>query len=259
MAEMFFRSAGKSSKYGCYSERGLMSYLMFVCLPQPEKLRHFLKQLEFPDNVLNPFRKKRKLPAKITIFSELDLGSVGFGCPDGAIYFHYPQPTMLFIETKFNETYRQSCQKRRYNSTIQGQLELRWRLTHLHFTKSHKIYNKQNYLVETHAFKNAYRKKDVFYAHPTRKDESRRGSWRRLKIEKGVKEFLDKLGLCEGRVYFCAITHDEKNPFNTVGKKLVPRCGDLKWDDAKHKFCWLSKKEMVKLTEELQTEDSPNA
>ncbi len=47
MAEMFFRDAQGNCRYGCYSERGLMSYYTFLILPT--QLATFLSELRFPD------------------------------------------------------------------------------------------------------------------------------------------------------------------------------------------------------------------
>ena len=85
MATMYIKPSEDKPQFGCYSERGLMSYFMFVELPK--RMGDFLKALEFPKNVLNPF--KDIVPTNAIIFSELDFGKQGFGCPDGAIYFGY--------------------------------------------------------------------------------------------------------------------------------------------------------------------------
>ena len=138
MAELLLKPATSTTKFGCYSERGLMSYFMFVVLPT--QLGDFLADLQFPEGVTNPFASTKGTHPQAIIFSELDFGKEGFGCPDGAIFIEYPKPMMVFIECKANESYTKSCggTKRKYNSKIQGQLELRWPMTHLHRTKCHQ-------------------------------------------------------------------------------------------------------------------------
>lgn len=106
-AKMYMKPSKENPKFefGCYSERGLMSYFMFIDLPK--YLPEFLQALNFPNDVKNPFNENI---TKAIIFSELDLGKKeGFGCPDGAIYFeHNGKKTMILIEVKANETYAKS-------------------------------------------------------------------------------------------------------------------------------------------------------
>ena len=79
MAEFIMKSATTTTRFGCYSERGLMSYFMFVVLPT--QVGDFLAYLTFPEEVANPFADwKGKHPQSI-IFSELNFGNEGFGSP----------------------------------------------------------------------------------------------------------------------------------------------------------------------------------
>ena len=238
MAELILKPANTTTQFGCYSERGLMSYFMFVVLPT--QVGDFLADLHFPSGVISPFADRRGTHPTTIIFSELNFGNEGFGCPDGAIFVDAPHAAMLFVETKLNETYVTSCCGDSYNSTIQGQLELRWRMTQLHRTNCHQVYKSTTYIQETPEFKAIYKARDTaFYGHDNRQDEAWPGSWRRLRIAEGVKEFLDLLAKCEDRVYFCAITKDEQNPFDSVEAKLLPRCGNADWSASKRHFCWL--------------------
>ncbi|MDB5350153.1 MAG: hypothetical protein JWN86_1400 [Planctomycetota bacterium] len=238
MAELILKPATPTTRFGCYSERGLMSYFMFVALPT--HVGDFLADLRFPEGVANPFEHERATHPQSTIFSELNFGSEGFGCPDGAVFVEGPDPSMVFLETKLNESYEASCRKSDYNSTIQGQLELRWRLTELHRSRRHRVHGGTTYIQETADFRAVYEEGDAaFYRHESRQDEAWRGSWRRLRILDGVKAFLDLLALCEQRVYFCAITKDERNPFDVISSSLRPRCGNGDWEDSRRQFCWL--------------------
>jgi len=238
MAEMLLPIANPTCKLGCYGERGLMSYWMFVLLPT--EVDKFLKSLEFPTGTEGPFASKTTKPKEVVIFSELDFGKkVGFGCPDGAIYVEWPEPIMLFIECKANETYLKSCKKKEYNSTIKGQLELRWRLTHLHHKDSHYLdLRKQKFIRETKELRKIYAGDDFYKGKGD--DENELKFWRRLKIDNGVMEVLGYLEKCKGSVYYCTITKDKTNPFNSIEAEHFPICGESNWLASKHQFCWLS-------------------
>ena len=96
MAELILRPATTTAQFGCYSERGLMSYFMFVVLPT--QVGDFLAELQFPAGVISPFIDQIGTHPKTIIFSELSFGNEGFGSPDGAIYVEWPNPMMIFIE-----------------------------------------------------------------------------------------------------------------------------------------------------------------
>ncbi len=245
MAE-FFEKLGVSDRirFQCYGERGIMSYFMFVALPTESG--DFLADLQFPDGMANPFANLRGTHPEMTIYSELNFGNEGFGCPDGAILVREPKPAMVFLETKLHEKYAESCKNKSYNSTIKGQLELCWRMAHLHRTKSHREYEGDHYICETPEFKKVYQLDTAFYGHPDRQDETRFGSWRRLKISEANKAFLEVLLTCEDRVYFCAITKDEKNPLSYWNADSFPQCGNFDWSAVKGQFCWLPVAHIVK-------------
>ena len=281
-AKMYMKPSKENSQFefGCYSERGLMSYFMFIDLP--ELMPKFLKALSFPEGVESRFNDITI--TKAIIFSELDLGkTVGFGCPDGAIYFeHNGKKTMILIEVKANETYAKSYNpkkkyKKGYNSTIKGQLELRWRMKELLFNECFcndelKKCNeeKKKYLREIGSVRDFYLKDedekvkpqphDRFYTKNKMDDENSLASWRRLIIndgkESGVKKFIDELQGCENEVYFLVISKETENPFDKVSDLPCPRCFTIKnddseknsttkqtdanyWEKAKRQFCWL--------------------
>lgn len=83
--------------YICYSERGIMSYLMFRMFENEIILRNFLNSI-FNYKKKNPFKKKighakkpKALIRNIRIFSEMNLGR--FGNPDA----------ILYLEIKYND------------------------------------------------------------------------------------------------------------------------------------------------------------
>jgi|GEM_PF-1708975 len=303
-AKMYMKPSKTDLQFGCYSERGLMSYFMFIDLPK--YLPEFLQALKFPKGVGSPFEKiKNEDITNAIIFSELDLGkTVGFGCPDGAIYFEYKKgdetiSTMILIEVKANETYEESCKLKEtkkkkddpneeensqeyedgYNSTIKGQLELRWRMKELLLNKCFcnaklKPWSKGiKYLREIESMRDFYTSKnnqphdeknnqphDEFYTEKKKETKNPLASWRRLIIndgkESGVKKFIDELQGCENEVYFLVISKETENPFDKVSDLPCPRCFTIKnddseknsttkqtdanyWEKAKRQFCWL--------------------
>jgi hypothetical protein len=273
-AKMYMKPSKENPKFefGCYSERGLMSYFMFIDLPK--YLPEFLQALKFPKGVGSPFNEITI--TKAIIFSELDLGkTVGFGCPDGAIYFeHNGKKKMILIEVKANETYEESCKLKEtkkkkddpneeennqeyedgYNSTIKGQLELRWRMKELLLNKcfcDNKLtpYSEgKKYLREIKRMRDFYTSKnsqphDEFYTEKKKKQKNPLARWRRLIInetgeendESGVKKFIDELQGCENEVYFLVISKDTENPFDSDAKNdddsfkvVFPRCSTIK-------------------------------
>jgi len=174
---------------GCYSERGLLSYFMFRVLPGC--LARFLTLAQFPDHGNNPFGGMEE-PQDVTLFSELDFGNQGFGKPDGAIYFrHNDRRFLIMIEVKPNQTYEESCAPTaRYNSTIQGQLELKWRLMKL-FT-ANPLYEAMGvkYVVENNAMITYYRGRDQIYAPNVDVAQLGLDRRRRLRLVEGVGLFF---------------------------------------------------------------------
>ncbi len=239
MATMYIKPSEDKPQFGCYSERGLMSYFMFVELPN--LMAKFLSALEFPDqdNAGSPFKGiKKENITNATIFSELDFGKQGFGCPDGAIYFENNGiSTIILIEVKADESYAESCKKKKYNSTIKGQLELRWRMINLLFKEKTREKDGKHYIYETPDLKKTYQDHDRFYKNKPDEDF---GSYRRLKITKGVEKVLEYFKKCKNRVYFCAITKEGENPFTLKeNKENLPVCHNEKWGQVKQQFCWL--------------------
>lgn len=304
-AKMYMKPNENKPQFGCYSERGLMSYFMFIELP--DRMGEFLQALKFPNSKENNFKEiKNENITNAIIYSELDLGkTVGFGCPDGAIYFENDgKKTMLLIEVKANETYEESCKLKEtnkknkdeneeensqeyedgYNSTIKGQLELRWRMKELLLNKcfcDNKLtpYSEgKKYLREIESMRDFYKSKnsqphDEFYTDE-KNSKNTLASWRRLIINEtgkdndksGVKKFIDELQKCENEeVYFLVISKDTENPFDKVSDLQCPRCFTIKkepdieldkyscekleWEDAKKQFCWLPITEIEDFTE----------
>lgn len=303
MAQLIMKRAGDVA-FACYSERGIIAHLMFRILPQA--LDEFLQLLKFPKDVPNPFAAATRDQLRdVVLFSEMDFGNVGFGKPDGAIAFSFREVTyFLFLEGKANETYAKSCKEddkpvtcnpdastgilkhppseeaaapeavqavAGYNSTIRGQLELRYRMIrlfkyypdeafkpvpHAKMTEaappfleagehavtlpSSKSISRDPCLRETTAVKDFYRDKDGFYAHPTRTDPQALRSWRHLWIRHGVGKVFEYLRKTEEKnIHFLTFTKDATNPFDS-NAGLLPRLFDSTWEGSKHRFPWIT-------------------
>lgn len=248
MAEMLFKKINDNCELGCYSERGLMAYFMFVQLPT--QLPEFLKSLRFVEGVPNPFANQSESISKSIIFSELDLGKRhGFGCPDGAIYLELPWPVMIFVEVKINKSYansnlfvRHEGRNDGYNSTLKGQLELKWRLTELNRSRTTEKISINVELRETDDMFRQYKEDDWFYRR--RANNGNLTDRRHLRIDNGVRTFLDLLRDCGDQVYFLAVTKEDADqdgsntPF-TSDSGGMPRTLGTSWNVVKAKFCWL--------------------
>lgn len=117
--------------FECYSERGLLSYMMFHLLWQSRQLGQLLQAIQFEPSVRNPFTTDKI--TRLTFFSELHLGTRGFGVPDGAIYFALDDvPHLIMIEAKANDDYRYTTIGKEYGKQTRGQLERHYRAVWLY-------------------------------------------------------------------------------------------------------------------------------
>jgi hypothetical protein len=244
MARLFNKKVGEIT-FACYSERGIVAYFMLRVLPTDPT--GFLRQIQ---NGASDFPFASVDSASIsglTIFSELGFGSVGFGNPDGAVYFEVnKQPFMVFYEAKLNETYLQSCSGQSYNSTIQGQLELKWRLLNLYKSGEIKTDGDHRCIVESAEYASHYAEFDKFYTPSAEEEDPSLVRQRRLLLKGGVEEvFTTYISKCHlDQVFFLASTNDTSNPLinpATPPHKL-PRCFGKSWEAAQRQFCWISNK-----------------
>lgn len=174
----------------------------------------------------------------LAIFSELDLGNEGFGKPDGAFRFDYgAERYFFFVEGKFNETYRKSCKNKSYNSTIQGQIELKMRFINRVFQPN---IESLSYISEDGTIKDFYKEKDIFYKkRPTNTGGS---SFRRLWIKDGVKRLIEEyIQPCSlENIFYLVITCDGNSPFESLEIELRPSFPDRTWEEIKQQLCWIS-------------------
>ncbi len=227
--------------FACYSERGIVAYFMLRVLPHDPL--GFLRQIENGAGD-KPFASLQPgAIGNLTIFSELVFGSKhGFGNPDGALYFTVDgQPRLVFYEAKLNEKYLKSCEGKAYNSTIQGQLELKWRLLALVQQGAFQTIKNKKYVVESQAFASEY-PKDKFYS-PSAKKKSGYAAFRHLRFHGGVETILTNyIPATAEQVYFLTSTNDDTNPFvgTSIPADKRPHCVGKTWDQVKGQFCWIS-------------------
>lgn len=239
-----YRKALDGITLGCYSERGIMSFFMFRVLPT--RLRDFLDSIEFARDVPNPLRGLDNL-ADVTLFSELDFGNKGFGKPDGAIFFrHGGRAFFILIEVKLNQTYQQACgPNASYNSTIRGQLELKWRLMKSYTTGQVQPFLGVSYVFESDPFITFYRQNDPYYRSVTTLTDLGLDRRRRLRLVQGVGTiFNDYVAHCPfDNIFYLAATGDRINPLNHQ-PGLMPRCCDERGQEVpegRRQFCWINK------------------
>jgi hypothetical protein len=243
MAKLIRKTVGGVT-FGCYSERGIVGYYMMRVMPADPA--SFLRQVVDGAGG-RPFGSVGHAEiAHLVVFSELGFGSkFGFGNPDGALYFELSgTPHMIFYEAKFNETYRRSCKGHSYNSTIQGQLELKWRVVTLFKQGSVQRSKRVDCIEETDEFSRYYSEKDEFYVQNAEDEDLSLGDRRHLALKDGVKTvFSEYVSRCDpDRIYFLTSTSDPDNPFidPTLPASLRPECCGKRWDEVRHRFCWVS-------------------
>jgi hypothetical protein len=241
MAKLYLRHVD-GVQLGCYSERGLLSYFMSRVLPV--RLTEFLKLAQTDDGNC-PFAGMEQARA-VTLLSELDFGNEGFGKPDGAISFrHNDRQFLILIEVKLNHSYQASCEMPAYNSTIRGQLELKWRLMKLFTSDQIKPENNVRYVVENDDMIHCYKHHDPMYPPNVNVANLGRGRRRRLRLVEGVGDFFrDYVEPCAFKdIFYLALTRDDKNPLDGE-QNLRPLCCDENGqivNDAIQQFCWINK------------------
>jgi len=243
MANLYRRVIGDTT-LRCYSERGPLSYFMFHVLPH--SMGDFARSIEFSKDSPNRLRDIQQFDG-LTLFSELGFGNEGFGNPDGAIWFrHAGRPVLIMIEVKLNQTWKQSCGPvTSYNSTIRGQLELKWRLMSLYKSRNFTDVLGVRYVFENDKLIESFKERDGKYAGIS--DISRLGleGRRRLRLVGGVGEFFSEYAAHTEfeDIYYLALTNDQTNPLDHQ-PGLRPRCFN---DDGREvaagidQFCWASK------------------
>ncbi len=199
--------AENKTNYAYYGERGIISAYMQKLFVDEKERKDFL--LVIQDKHGEPvFKDLVNCISTMTVFSEFCLGNIGFGNPDGAIYFECGnRKFFIFVEAKM-ESYEDSCKKASkdedgYNSTIKGQLELKWRFINaVRSNSEHKQYVEESDDV-AECFKD-----DCYYKRNTKLN-------RRLHKDDNLNKFIEKY-INNAEIYFLAITLETGgNPFVT--------------------------------------------
>lgn len=234
MAELYQLQYGNVT-FECYSERGVMSCVMFHALGQPRQFERFLRSIHFDSTVESPLRSGEI--TKMTFFSELHLGNGGFGQPDGAIYFELERvPHLLMIEAKANASYRTTTRGRKYANQTRGQLERHYRSVWLY---------KNGHIRERRGIREL-REEQSSFAYTYTDDEN---TMRILRLQEGVGRFFDeyvqKVDLAAS--FFLLISNESSFPFGELNADIRPRCYGQTWDTANRHFCWLPWSELEQL------------
>jgi hypothetical protein len=230
--------------FACHGKRGILSYFLFRVLPSDFLL--LLRSVSFPDGIKSPFADVEAEDVKgLTVFSELSFGRQGFGDADGAVYFELKgQPYLVFLDVDIGETYRRSCRGTSYEFTLQGRLELRWRLLSL-FKGGHiKEHDGIPYVQETEPVRRFYAAADPFYHPRADADDPSVAAYRHMALVPGLRQlFEDYISRCAPeRIFFVLSTGDKENPFGDLSlpQGLLPRCYGRTWDEIKPQFAWVS-------------------
>lgn len=195
-----------------YGERGLVDSL-FLDLSATGKLVDFLNEIDFP------FRDARKLGitrgAEIAVIVEAGFGGsrAGFGWPDAVVVVTLPTGSKLivFVEAKtglyFDEAADFTARKKGFNSKINGQLSLRFRLAH-----ALRSYGGGARLVEPDDVARAYG------------EESRPRRLAKMdNIDRIVRKYLVGAANVQNEYLFVALTDDDANVWGTISRpELLP-------------------------------------
>jgi hypothetical protein len=218
-----------------WGERGLVATFFLDLLPSQShnNLSKFLKEIELANGNRIKFE-----PQKMWCIIEPNFGNRGFGQPDAIIVFENSKQEKIAIlfEAKINKNYSQSSNsrgKKGFNSSINGQLELNYRLT--------------NAL-------NAYPSEEGHLKEPTRisnyYDKTRCLKDKKV-IDKIVKTIV-AFNIDYRNYYHVILTNDETNPL--ISNNNLPQLFDNnninKWNELRSNFGWINEKKLKHFAQE---------
>lgn len=260
MANWYCPNSPYDDRLWLYSERGVMAYV-FACLLRE---RHEL----ILSNAVNGAGKSLGDAIgdvrRHHCLTEFDLGNNGFGKPDGGLFFQDSSERwhFLFVEAKATSwalahtgpTLRtrdelselsasdldKLCRDDKFNSTINGQLELRWRFANAF----QQATDDDRDLVIESDVSTELAAGDRFYWRRRLVPAARNaGDWRRVDMSNELEPLKRQLRLVEGRYSLLAITRNDTRPdmqdvrlFERDGLRMdEDRCHQLLyWMDIKH-------------------------
>ncbi len=241
-----------------YSERGILSYLYhYILVREPKYI------LDRAENIIG-----QKLsnylsfkPHSYTIFTEFELGSKGFGCPDGALLieghcrkafvfiegkartftkeFQYPEEVAEKIKSLDPSSieFKKVKNRNNYNSSINGQLELRWRFVNC---LQEALYGNEFPCVSEQLIKvpkDILRTDRFYWSKSFKPDPKKKGDWRRVNMSRGLQKLYEILKGVD-TFLLLAITADKEMPrqkmselrlFNKDGKPLINKAEKIYW------------------------------
>lgn len=232
MGKFYSYNINENKALHFYSERGLLTFLFSnLLLTKPlESLSCAVNSLgETLTNII-----KFDNTSKISVFTEFELGSEGFGSPDGALLVESNGlKSFIFIEAKaipFEMSYidpnsivkilreldpnsvgfESLLNQNKFNSSINGQIELKWRFVQAFQNSIHKS---QHLITELNTkLSEEYLNVDRFYwrrnLKPNKNDPS---DWRRVNMGNDLLHLYDSLKDVD-YFYFLCITKDDEFP-----------------------------------------------
>lgn len=242
----FYLDKSKEGFLYLYSERGILTFFFLRLLLY--ELSNFLSSaINIQGDTLYSYLGKNI--GTPYLFTEFDLGNQGFGSPDGALIVGpNSNRSLVFIEAKAisaNKTWiepkdvkrtkveinqlskgalDQLCRSNKYNSSLNGQLELRWR-----FINAIACNKDRQYITEEEVrLPPEILECDRFYwrrrLNPKKKIA---GDWRRLRLENQLFPFINLVRSIKN-FFLLSITDDDSFPkrlnniriFTSDGKRL---------------------------------------
>lgn len=240
-----------------YSERGWMSFLFWNVLA--DRLDFVLENATNQDgeplkDVIGTFRSHRTL-------TEYELGQRGFGTPDGSFTTAAAgRRCFVFVEAKhgsFTESYMRParktteelpapghvmdrlCEGNKFNSCINGQLELRWRFVNAlraSVSRNRKLVSEQFVQVLPPDLVAGDR---FYWRRYLRPDPNARAHWRRVGMGRDLRCLYNLLTSVDD-FYLLSITFDRRPPDFRRNVRLFDGAGNPV--DAGKRVFWLDRR-----------------
>jgi len=225
-----------SKNFLMWGERGLVATLLLDLaeLCDEESLKDFINQIELANQKTMDFS-----PINLKCIVEPDFGRVGFGNPDGVIVLMDNQKNKLVIlleakRTSYNKASMDSNlrEEEGYNSKINGQLELNYRLTTALAT-----FNKQSICLE---------EPDWILKTPYYHEKGNEKIKKRRLLKKNVlNNVVRNIGGLDIKSYYhLVVTHEKSNPLlsNVNLPEIYSSLNYSQniWEEYKSNFGWIN-------------------
>ena len=267
----FYRPAnGPADPLWVYSERGVLNYAFLRVLPADRDavLQHAVNgNGQTLADVLGSVERHRCL-------TEFELGNNGFGSPDGGLFFQSGEGewSFVFVEAKVGtwidsrqepvlQTVEQLvhltnaqldalCRNSSFNSSINGQLELRWRFANA-FQAA--VANQATLVTEDHAEPaEELMSGDRFYWRlRLQPAHDHVGHWRRVEMGTDLLPLRNRLQDVGDRFHLLAITADKQRPAMEIVRLYHQNQQPLAEAEKAGRLFWLSFHHLTGFLEEL--------